>query len=414
MTLDHSTASILQICLSYASQAEKIELLGHVSVGKWREVLRLAKAHSVEPLLYPILNPLEINLPDDVAVQLKQKHRINAMRNLSLYQELHRLLEPLQKEGITVIVLKGAYLAEAVYDDIGLRSMVDVDLLVKESDLLKVEQKLLELGFVPEDYNRVFTQDNFHFAYKSPRRDLAVEIHWTILPITYPFHIEVDGLWKRAQNVNLMQTSVLALSSEDLLLHLCLHTAEHVHTMHFRMLYDIGEVIRCFGTKLNWQEIGERAKQWDICRPVYIILRLAKELLRVPIPADLLLFLQPADFDEHYFEVAEHRIVVECGSLEIIPLKSIYLAQFWESKKLRRKLDLIYKRLLPSRETLSLWYPAPANSWRIYLYYPIRVKDVLVRHGAALWRLIRGDSKTQTTAEHSNRVSNLHDWMMLG
>jgi len=62
-------------------------------------------------------------------------------------------------------------------------------------------------------------------------------------------------------------------------------------------------------------------------------------------------------------------------------------------------------------------YPAPANSWRIYLYYPVRLKDMLVmlvRHGSTLWRLARGDTKTQAVAARTIQVSEMENWLLSG
>ena len=61
---------------------------------------------------------------------------------------------------------------------------------------------------------------------------------------------------------------------------------------------------------------------------------------------------------------------------------------------------------------MSLMYPSPANSWRIYPYYLVRLKDVLVRHIATVWRLMRGDRKARVDAANSYQVTTLRDWLM--
>ncbi len=76
----------------------------------------------------------------------------------------------------------------------------------------------------------------------------------------------------------------------------------------------------------------------------------------------------------------------------------------------RRKL--IRDSLLPSRESMAVMYPSPENSWRIYLYYPMRLKGVLTRYSATLWWLARGDPKTQAAVARTNQVTALRDWLM--
>ena len=78
-----------------------------------------------------------------------------------------------------------------------------------------IEKELLALGCKPYDHNRVIGQDNKHFRYTLPKTGLSVEIHWTILAPSYPFQIDVEGLWTRAQPVTLAQFPALALSPEE-------------------------------------------------------------------------------------------------------------------------------------------------------------------------------------------------------
>ena len=79
----------------------------------------------------------------------------------------------------------------------------------------------------------------------------------------------------------------------------------------------------------------------------------------------------------------------------------------WETKGLGGKLAVICKKLFLPRETMARIYPPPANSWRIYLYYPVRLKYLLVRHSRALLQLTSGDSKTQALAA-------LKKWLLSG
>jgi hypothetical protein len=84
----------------------------------------------------------------------------------------------------------------------------------------------------------------------------------------------------------------------------------------------------------------------------------------------------------------------------------------WGPKGLGEKIALFRDSLLLSREKMATLYPVPVNSWRIYLYYPVHIKDVLLRHGTTLWRLARGDPKTRAAVERTNQVTALIDWLM--
>jgi hypothetical protein len=342
-------------------------------------------------------------------MELKHAFLENTARNIRFYQELGKLLQALQEQDIKVIVLKGAYLAEAVYDNIGLRVMGDIDLLVQKNNLVQVEQEMLALGYEPVDCNRVITQDNIHFRYTLPRNGLNVEIHWALVGSNLPFRIDTEGLWSRAQPVTLAQMPTLALCPLDLLLHLCQHTAKHIYSLRLRMVCDIGEVIQHFSTELDWQEIGERTEEWGITHSVYMILRLAQELLGVAVPLDWLTSFQPVGFNENYLALASRQIpdISADGGMG----EHVQTSRLWGQNGLSSKIALIRDSLFPSREDMAIMYPAPINSWRIYLYYPVRIKDVFTRHGATLWRLVRGNSQMRIASERINQVTDVRDWL---
>ena len=410
--MEFEAAPTLLACLSYIGTAEKIKRLADITEDEWRAVAGLARDHGVIELLYHRVKSLNGVMPAALMEELREEYKRSSLKNLRLYQELSKVLRPLHEKNIPVIVLKGAYLAEMVYEDVGLRTMGDVDLLVKRDDLPRVERELLALGCAPEEKNREIAQDNYHFVYTMPKSGLMLEVHW-ILDSSSPFQIDADGLWERAQLATLARSPAWALSREDLLLHLCQHMSKHAYDMTVRMLCDIGEALRYFGPTLDWDQISARAQQWNICHAVYIILRLTRELLNAAAPADWLASLRPDDFNEQYLDLMQEQIFADRGIKGDMG-KTHKVARMWEVKGISGKIALALERLFPSRETMSLMYPAPANSWRIYLYYPSRIKYVLGRHGGTLLRLIFGDPKRQADAQRINDITALRDWLTSG
>lgn len=103
----------------------------------WNEVVDAAAYHNLSPLLFKRLKQggTWTCVPADAWERLRLAYFASANRNRRLYLQLRPLLAGLRTAGIPVIVLKGAYLAEAVYGDIALRPMGDVDLLVPSADL---------------------------------------------------------------------------------------------------------------------------------------------------------------------------------------------------------------------------------------------------------------------------------------
>jgi len=389
--MNQKTANELIELLCYCLNTENDEIsadkLEKLSSYDWDNVIQLSARHDVTPLLYQHLKSSSIKIPVSTLQKLRKIFLYSAVRNRSLYNELSKVLKALQEENIPVIVLKGAYLAEVIYSKIALRSMCDVDILVRKTDLLKAEEKLLEMGYSSSrvDDIEVACAKCQHIPPVTKPGTAPVEIHWTLERSTSPFTIDVDGLWKIARPATIAGVEVLALSPEDLLLHLCLHSAYHHLFEHgLRPLCDILETIRYYQDKIDWTQVEHRAYQWNAKKPVYLTLRLAKELLAAEVPNKLLNALKPKTFDERLMVcVKEHIFANRNDTTNTLHfLKGLFPERqgksFWGIS--------MPKTLSPT--TIAKRYNLPQNSWKIYLYYPVRLKDLLLKYGYKLPQLL--------------------------
>lgn len=415
LEMNQLATSVLLTCLGSLPDSDKADHLKSVSPETWRVVAAQARRHRIGPLLYYQAQKANITLPNNLAAGLKQAYWRTVRQNMMFYQELDRVLQTLRTHAVPAITLKGLHLAGMVYTNIGLRTMSDMDLLVSQDDLGKVEPALLGLGCKPFHPNRVMGPDNYNFVYILPQTNFIVEVHWALVPARLPFRIDIAGLWARAQGGTVANLPIETLCPEDLLLHLCLHAAKDWSLLRLRMLCDINEIVRHYRKALDWAVIGARAQAWGIVKSVYLMLRLARDLLETAVPADWLAALQPEDFDERYLALAQEQFLAGPNEAEGDPLVSPYVVvQLWGLNGLGRKLALIRDRLLPARETMALMYPAPADSWRIWLYYPVRLKDLLMRYGLTMWQLAQGDPRKQDLVIRSSHARELHEWLISG
>jgi hypothetical protein len=410
----HRTNELLLYCLRMDSDETRTARLEELSSSDWKAIIQESARHGVTLLLYHRLKTFHpgIYIPTDVVQRLRQSYLQSASRNLRLYHELGKVLEILRHENIPVIALKGAHLAELVYGNIALRPMGDVDLLVHKDDLIRVEAALLRIGLTPLDRNRVIGKDNRHFGYVQPNRGLHVEIHWNILASMYPFNIDIDGQWERSRPVLIAGAEVSVLCPEDLLLHLCLHNSEHTFEMGIRSICDISEAICHYSEEIGWKNLLLRARQWSIEKCVYLTLKLARELLGAFVPDDLLETIKPNDFDEHFMAIAMKQIFPNgIGTSHGLPLSS-NISQLWGSKRLLDKMKILFKTTFQSPEVMTLTYPPPPNSLRIYFYYPVRIIDLFKRYGPTVLRLLRHDQDILVRTSRRNEVTALKDWLM--
>jgi hypothetical protein len=324
-----------------------------------------------------------------------------------LYGELADILGALRVEGIPVIVLKGAYLAETVYEDRGLRSMRDLDLLVRKCDLSHAEATLFAMGYsrLPGRTADVSRRHHLPPLVRSGRT--PVEIHWTIENPTEPFDIDVEGLWARATPASIGGQEVLALSPEDSLLHLCLHTAfHHQFVLGLRGCWDILETTRHFGDRIDWVALQERARRWGVEKYVCLTLSLAKELLGVRVPVEVLADLRPHGFDGRLISLARAEILLR---LHAAPVSSQF-ARMWSAEQIRERVSVLAHTIFPSRKTIRQLYPGcRANHW-VYPYYPVRWLYLLRKYVRLAWRVFR-DDELRAVIRRENERAQLLNWL---
>jgi hypothetical protein len=343
-------------------------------------------------------------VPADVWERVRRAYIASAVKNMLLYRELRTVLRCLRDSGIPVIVLKGAFLAEAVYGDVALRPMGDVDLMVPRAELPRAHAVLLDMGRghpLFEDIESCCKRR----AHLPPVviRDLTVEIHWTIASPTGPVRTDTAGLWHRARPATIAGVEVLALSPEDLLLHLCLHVCcQHRLDAGLRSLYDIAETIHRFRNSLDWARVAERAREWGAARYVGLTLRLAGSMLGTAVPADVFERLVPGGIDQRILEAARESVLAQTGYGQWAPFFDLVGA-----KSLSDKAKLSWERVFLSRDEMAATYPASRDSRHLYFYYTLRLGHVIRSFGVHALRR----SRLMMRSHGLDRKTSLVNWL---
>lgn len=382
-----------------------------LSGADWRLFVEAAGRHGVAPLLYHRLKTSHSNgrVPAFVMEKLHLSYLGSSARSMGLYDGLAKVLAALRRDDLPVIVLKGAHLAELVYANRALRPMSDVDLLVAENDLVRVESVLLGMGYTPLEQVRVVGRDNKHFSYRSAERSLCVEVHWTLAPPTGPFEIDTAGQWRRARAAVIAGVEVAVLGPEDLLLHLCLHACEHSFAMGLKGLCDIDRSLEHYRGEIDWGLLQSCGRQWGVSRCAYLTLRLGRELLGIPVPDETMETLAPNDRDESVVATARAQILSAGTARGHLAVETL-----WRSERLGDRAAALLRIagvVFPPREVLAREYPLRSDSIRIYLGYPLHWRDLLRRHGRSIWRLLRGDDEMSALADRERGIAALRAWV---
>jgi hypothetical protein len=175
----------------------------------WEYLFQLARRHSVVPLVYVQLERHGPDLvPPQVLTKFKRHYIENSARNTILTAELCRLINLFRDQRIDAIPYKGPVLAQFAYGNLALRRFVDLDVIVRKSDVLQARQILLDEGYTPtkslslsQQEVLLRTQHNLQFSRDNHR--VFVELHWDVAPHLFASSVNTDRLWQELVTVDL-------------------------------------------------------------------------------------------------------------------------------------------------------------------------------------------------------------------
>ena len=378
----------------------------------WVAVLEEGEQRGLALVLYARLRAAGSDglVPAWVMERLRQTYLTATARNMVMLHHAEKILKGLKERDIKVIVLKGLYLVEHVYQEIGLRTFSDLDLMVRREQLADTLTLMQGWGYRLSTWYDP-TSNNTDIKHLPPlEKDEAptVEVHWTILEEDEPFTIKVEELWRRAQPARVAGVEVMALDLEDLLLHLSMHfTYQHRLRAGLRNLYDIAEVLRQNAYQVDWQKLTGKAREWGIERVTWLTFRLLGEITGVAVPEQVMCALMPEPPGEEIPAAALAQVLsTERSAVAITPdLAALPVAGSFT------KLKLLLQRVFIPRRVLAREYDINPNSPGIYGYYLVRLRDLWRRYARSGWQLLTGEAEALAGADAEQENARLREWM---
>jgi Uncharacterised nucleotidyltransferase len=202
--------------------------------------------------------------------------------------EIDRLSRAFLDTGQTWILLKGGgYIAAGLPPGRG-RRVADIDVLVPQADLGRVEKILQENGWeFPEidAYDNRYYREWMHELPPMVHRDRrsVVDVHHAILPRTSRLKPSSERLLECATPV---AKGVHVLCPA----HMVLHAAAHLFhdgeiAGAIRDLVDLDQLLRSFSQdEAFWEDLLNEAVTLDLTRPAYYALRYAQRWFATPVP----------------------------------------------------------------------------------------------------------------------------------
>jgi len=199
----------------------------------WESFLRVSGRQRIRPLAQAALQSAGVLPPEPVATSLARNAATQSARSLALAREALRLRGLLAGDGVEVLFVKGATLAQLAYGAQTLKHCRDIDLLVHPGDAERAFQRLRGEGYVaagPEGdldtaQRRTLYRLRKDMELTHPERRLNVELHWRL--VDNPVLLEAVGLASSTQEVAVLDGSLRTLADAQLFAYLCVHGATH-------------------------------------------------------------------------------------------------------------------------------------------------------------------------------------------
>lgn len=375
MVPEATVSQFLRLCLRGRWDPTTLEAARNLALHSkldWDGLRQLAHIEGLAPLLYHILRDQNV-VPSFIEQDLRDAYYQNGCRNTLLLRELGDLLCHLATEGVNVILLKGAALAEMIYGDIAVRPMSDLDLLIQQQDLPAARRVLVALGYTPL-YVEMHTGFNVEFRneellYKPGLVDTYVDLHWRLVsPSYYQRTLSTDWFWETALPTQIGSAPALVLSPEAQVLYLCAHLVLHHSGNGLLWLHDVAEVLTFYQAKIDWEQLLSQSQAYNLVLSVRQILTQVADEWHAPVSSNVLerlRLLQPSGDEVQVFTL----LTTKHQTMALRFLTDVFGMPDWMNK-----LHLAWSTLFPSRAYMQNRYHIlhPALVPPYYLYRWLR------------------------------------------
>lgn len=228
-------------------------------------------------------------------------HKFNLLLQV---RELSNINRALRREKIPVVYLKGILEQYSLTGAWPNYSPVDIDILVRPEDAVRVKQILNSLGYrliiSSDPGKRISEQAELTFTRRIGRFHVTVDVHtMAFVPTKNVFDVLPPALsgkiagefFRRRRFIHFQKQRFAILCSEDMLLHQSLNFFFHHSCRGATQLSEIATILR--EARIDWDAVAKRLQKWDLSIFAYFPLKLAAIIHGAPVPDNVLRVLAP-------------------------------------------------------------------------------------------------------------------------
>jgi len=310
------------------------------------------------PLLFYHCRRLDLllYLPESTRKLISRLYQETFLINSHFIKLLRELGATLERKRLRIIVLKGAALLNYVYQDMGLRPMEDIDIMVHPENLQDLKNILHTKGFssdkiYPDTFKKGILHLDLHVDFLSTHR---------IKSRKETMKIHFQDIWERAVCMEEYGTCIYRLAVYDNIISLVSHLLKHGYRRLIWFL-DIQEIIEKEGKKLDWQEMIKYFREAGAERLMLYYLLLSKSILGVDASNDVLDALGREDMSYIEKQILRLRMAdIHTGTMTEI----LWLYQI---KNPLKKIRFVLENIFPEKKIMQQIFPSSSISITTFL-----------------------------------------------
>ena len=370
---------ILARLLSAVIKKGEFSPISHANID-WSGVLTEAQKHQVLTLLYPLLSEIghSMGLSDDQLEELRIASLYDGKEEERKHFDIRKVLLALSDANIPVIVLKGLVLRE-LYPHPCLRTMTDVDILVRPDDMDRAGNVLEGIGYIKGPMIEKHT-DYSHATLPH------IELH---RKLTSEFQADIktdfdDEVWSRAVEVTVGDAVASSLCPQDEVLYLLLHMASHFISSGFglRQLCDLVLVLESNRGSIDFAILMEQASRMHIEVFAGSVFRICRFLFDLRLPeVNLSRGTEEELLDRSVLEIVFDGGIYGKNNIEDFAVsRMIYYSGDKSSASGNGRFRYLINIMFPPLEKLDIRYSyAHEHHWLLPVAWAHRLCYILVR-----------------------------------
>jgi len=227
------------------------------------EIREQGMRHNLFQLIYSQMQKNQMFIfPQDLVTNFLKELKGLYLKGVSLSakQEAveNEVASILRSKGIQSLIIRGNSLAKELYNDLNCRTSTDIDILIRESDVLSADSVLKGNRYDRNDRIplRFWLHRLHHAIYYYPGTTDIIELHWNF-GIPSFFKLSSEDIW---DEVTMTDSGQLRLTPEMLIIMLLVH--HHMHSFReLKILTDIVWSLHKYKNIIDWHMFALKIRE---------------------------------------------------------------------------------------------------------------------------------------------------------